>query len=150
MESRHLLNNVRILSAELDKKEEIMPFWDSMPSATKLQQIGVTFQPNRNNITINITFVDGVMEIAPINIQGDNPVFRNLIALEQCETGPHRYQISTYARALGDLIKSSKDVQFLMENEIIQTSLSKEDVASFFNDICNGFATSLFGKFPQQ
>ncbi|XP_004303937.1 PREDICTED: UPF0481 protein At3g47200-like [Fragaria vesca subsp. vesca] len=141
-ESRHLLDNVRILSAELDKKEEIMPFWDSMPSATKLQQIGVMFQPNRNNININITFVDGVLEIAPITIQGDNPVFRNLIALEQCESGPHKYQISTYARALCDLIKSSKDVEFLKQNQIIHTSLNKEDIAGFFDDICNGFETS--------
>ncbi|XP_062009157.1 UPF0481 protein At3g47200-like [Rosa rugosa] len=142
LESRHLLDNVRILSAELDKKEEIMPFWDSMPSASQLQQIGVIFQPKRNNININITFLEGVMEIAPITIQGDNPVFRNLIALEQCESGPHKYQISTYARALGDLIKSSKDVEFLMEKEIIHTSINKEDIAGFFNDICNGFATS--------
>ncbi|XP_050382985.1 UPF0481 protein At3g47200-like [Argentina anserina] len=141
-ESRHLLDNVRILSAELDKKEEIMPFWDCMPSATKLQQIGVMFQPNRSNINMNMTFLDGVLEIAPITIQGDNPVFRNLIALEQCEPGPHRYQISTYARALGDLIQSSKDVEFLIKNEIIQTSLNKEDIASFFSDICNCLATS--------
>lgn len=146
-EPRHLLDTVRLVTVEPDDKEIVLPVSESLPSATELVEIGVIFKHRGpdNKLGINFNNVDGVMEITPITITPNQSLLRNLIALEECESrGPHKYQITSYCRVLNDLIKSSKDVEILMNKNIIINfwNLSKEDIASFFSDICKNSVTT--------
>ncbi|XP_061987994.1 UPF0481 protein At3g47200-like [Rosa rugosa] len=139
LQSRHLLDTLRILSVEFesDKNEKVCPFRVRIPSATELLQVGVKFRRKRGfDSILNITLLDGLMDIAPITLDAEKSVFRNLIALEEYEPRHHKYQITSYDRVMHDLIKSSKDVEFLIQKGIINTiSLRKEDIVYFFNTI---------------
>lgn len=143
----YLIQFDSLITVEPDDKEIVFPVSESLPSATELVEIGVIFKHKGpdNKLGINFNNVDGVMEITPITITPNQSLLRNLIALEECESrGPHKYQITSYCRVLNDLIKSSKDVEILMNKNIIINfwNLSKEDIASFFSDICKNSVTT--------
>ncbi|BFG25199.1 hypothetical protein CerSpe_114730 [Prunus speciosa] len=78
---------------------------------------------------------NGVLEIPPILVLEENreSLFGNLIAYEQCQPSLG-YQITSYVVVLDNLIKSNKDVEFLVEKKIMRKILSK-DVACFFSRV---------------
>jgi hypothetical protein len=86
-ESRHLLDTVRLLSVKPDNEEAISLDWEWLPPATELVKIGVIFDQRGHDNKLGITFCNGVMEITPISITATNQsLLRNLIALEECES----------------------------------------------------------------
>ncbi|KAM1275681.1 hypothetical protein ACFX13_026070 [Malus domestica] len=147
---RHLLDNagdflVGSLSRNKDRPRRY-GFWDPIPSVTHLEEIGVKFQlASFETELLGITFnrEKGVMEI-PRMIIGANTecVLRNLIAYERCSMKPH--YILSYAMLLNQLIKSTKDLDSLVQKGIVLTNLSKEDTVSLFNRLCNDTASILF------
>lgn len=62
------------------------------------------------------------------------PLFRNLIAFEQCYHG-RSPKITSYALLMDNLIGSSKDIDFLCEKKIVDNWLNSEDAAQFFNKL---------------
>lgn len=105
--------------------------------ATALSRSGIKFKrgsvENDRDSIMNIQFQDGVFT-SPQLITGEltEPLFRNLIAFEQCYHN-RPLHITSYAVLMDNLIDSSDDMEFLCENQIIGNWLSAEDGSKFFN-----------------
>ncbi|KAF8399920.1 hypothetical protein HHK36_015790 [Tetracentron sinense] len=110
---------------------------DLIPCAIHLLDAGVNFQVSTADNILDIKFSDGVMTIPPLRIHElTGSVFRNIIAYEQCDcqcTG----RITSYAVLLSRLIDSSKDVDLLCREKILENWLSPEDVSLLFNRLYN-------------
>ncbi|XP_021822080.1 UPF0481 protein At3g47200-like [Prunus avium] len=125
------------------------------PPAIALAQAGVKFQSVSDAGSImNIEFEKGVFRYfgykrstfkiphLPIGELTD-PLFRNLIAFEQCYHH-HSHEITSYAFLMNKLVASSKDMEILCEKRIIDNWLSAEDGANYFSKLCNDTALNKF------
>ncbi|CAL8989849.1 unnamed protein product [Prunus brigantina] len=125
------------------------------PPATALSEAGVKFRsiPKAGSI-MNIEFEKGVFcyfgykrgtfEIPHLSIgELTDPLFRNLIAFEQC-CHHHSHEITSYAFLMDKLIASSKDMEFLCDKQIIDNWLSAEDGAKYFSKLCNDTVLKTF------
>ncbi|KAM0960461.1 hypothetical protein ACFX2I_025401 [Malus domestica] len=128
---RHLLNNARdlLVGSVSRNKESLYEYWVPIPSVTHLEEIGVKFQLaswGTELLCITINRENGVMKIPHMTIGANTEcVFRNLIAYERCSMKPH--YILSYAMLFNQLIKSTKDLDSLIQKRIVRTELSKED-----------------------
>ncbi|KAM2855110.1 hypothetical protein FF1_025471 [Malus domestica] len=142
---RHLLDYARDLSvgSVARNKDSLYEHWTPIPSVTHLEEIGVKFQvaslqTELLGITFNVN--KGVMEIPRMKIVANTDcVLRNLIAYERCSMKPH--YILSYAMLLNQLIKSTKDLDSLIQKQIVMTKLGMEDTVSLFNRLCNDTAS---------
>ncbi|CAL9012598.1 unnamed protein product, partial [Prunus brigantina] len=107
---------------------------------TELLEIGVDFERTLNFMEpdlLGITFENGLMRIPRLCIGENGERFvRNLIAYELCAPKHAKCYVISYAKLFSCLIKSTKDAEFLMAKGIIETQLSKEDIACFFTRVC--------------
>ncbi|XP_042971093.1 UPF0481 protein At3g47200-like [Carya illinoinensis] len=110
--------------------------WQPMPSATSLVEAGIKFKRGKSNMSIlSINFNDGVLEIPPLLIQETTEtVFRNLIAFEQCYPKCEA-KFTSYAVLLDNLISTSKDINILCKNNILDSWLNPEDAVQFFRKL---------------
>lgn len=121
----------------------------NFPHATLLSDAGVDFKNGSNDCSkkkergsnddpgsiMNITFKNGVLTIPQLAIsEMTEPLFRNLIAFEQCYHDC-RPKITSYALLMDTLIASSKDVHLLCKKEILLNWLSAEDAFNFFENL---------------
>jgi len=81
--------------------------------------------------------MEAILEVPHIVIDDNTEViFRNLIALEQCHY-PSQPYICNYAMLLDNLIDSEKDVDLLVEKQIIDNNIgSNQAVAELINRLC--------------
>ncbi|BFG30943.1 hypothetical protein CerSpe_172170 [Prunus speciosa] len=114
-----------------------------IPNATSLSEAGVRFEKSQNKeegkgeCIMNIEFKNGVFTIPPLGIdERTEPLFRNLIAFEQCH---HRrsHKITSYAVLMDNLIDSREDIDFLCDKGILVNWLNPDDAAQFFNKLYN-------------
>ncbi|XP_016647196.1 PREDICTED: UPF0481 protein At3g47200-like [Prunus mume] len=131
-----------------EKEKEAKEKKKNFPPATALSEAGVKFRSNTKAGSImNIEFEKGVFcyfgykrgtfEIPHLSIgELTDPLFRNLIAFEQCYHH-HSHEITSYAFLMDKLIASSKDMEFLCDKRIIDNWLSAEDGAKYFSKLCN-------------
>ncbi|PRQ48540.1 hypothetical protein RchiOBHm_Chr2g0111831 [Rosa chinensis] len=105
-------------------------------SATILSEAGVEFkQGSIDGNIMNIDFKNGVLTIPKLAIaELTEPLFRNLIAFEQCYHHCE-HKVTSYALLMSNLIASSKDAHFLRKKEILSNWLSAEDAFSFFDKL---------------
>ncbi|XP_010912062.4 UPF0481 protein At3g47200 [Elaeis guineensis] len=132
------------------------PKW--IPSATELNRSGVKFKRKKQqaNNFLNITFErrkmkimpllclwklclmfrSGRMEIPPLQIYDyTGPLFRNLIAFEQCYLHTEMY-ITIYALFMDCIIDQAEDVRLLHLGGILEHKLSSDRaVAELFNQL---------------
>ncbi|BFG25213.1 hypothetical protein CerSpe_114870 [Prunus speciosa] len=138
--SKHLLDFIRkclVGGTQKDSNIHTNPVLNQIPCVTELLQAGVKFQLT-NDSMLNITFENGVMKIPPIVVhENGESLLRNLIVYEQCEASSDEMEITSYAMVLDNLINTSSDVDILMQKRILDSALSKEDIASFFNKLYN-------------
>ncbi|CAL8136533.1 unnamed protein product [Prunus armeniaca] len=137
---RHFLDIARGSALGLPSREDRFYFYHPIPSVTELLEIGVDFERTLNFTKpdlLDITFENGLMRIPPLCIGENGERFvRNLIAYELCAPHHVNYYATSYAKLFSCLIKSTKDAEFLMAKGIIETQLSKEDIACFFTRVC--------------
>jgi hypothetical protein len=78
-----------------------------------------------------------ILEVPLIEIEDNTEViFRNLIALEQCHY-PFQPYMCNYAMLLDNLIDSEKDVDLLVDKQIIHNNIgSNQAVAELINRLC--------------
>ncbi|KAM1114296.1 UPF0481 protein At3g47200-like [Malus sylvestris] len=139
-EIRHYLDQVRdLLVGSLTT--DTYQYWTPIPPVTHLEEIGVRFQlapPERARLDITFDAIDGVMQIPQMIIEvNTESVLRNLIAYEQGAVRHHESHLLSYAMLFNHLIKSTKDLERLVQKRIIYTELSKEDTVRLFNRLCN-------------
>ncbi|XP_042974249.1 UPF0481 protein At3g47200-like [Carya illinoinensis] len=107
-----------------------------MPSATSLVEAGIEFKRGESNMGIlNISFKNGILEIPPLLLQETTEtVFRNLIAFEQCYPECEA-MFTSYAVLLDSLISTTKDINILCKNNILDACLKPEDAVQFFRKL---------------
>ncbi|PQM42007.1 UPF0481 protein [Prunus yedoensis var. nudiflora] len=121
------------------KKEPNLP--QRIPNATTLSEAGVRFEKSRNKeegkgeCIMNIEFKNGVFTIPPLGIdERTEPLFRNLIAFEQCHHS-RLHKMTSYAVLMDNLIDSREDIDFLCDKGILANWLNPDDAAQFFNKL---------------
>ncbi|XP_019055180.1 PREDICTED: UPF0481 protein At3g47200-like [Nelumbo nucifera] len=140
LKNMHLLGFIRNTLISQFKFEEGADYseWDPIPCATSLVDAGVKLRLGNADNILNVKFDNGILEIPPVLIQENaESLFRNLIALEQCDKIFTDQIITSYAILLDYLINTSKDVDFLHRKEILQNVLGAQDIASFFHKLFN-------------
>ncbi|KAB1213067.1 hypothetical protein CJ030_MR5G004110 [Morella rubra] len=133
-ENKHLLDCYRNrLAGSYQAHHVSSAKWDLIPSATELQQAGIRFEVGDKRKKLDVTFKSGVMKIPSISIQEyTESDFRNIIAYEQCDLR-RDLKVTSYVVLLDNLINTSKDVDLLRRQKILQISQSNEDVANYLN-----------------
>ncbi|PQQ17725.1 hypothetical protein Pyn_37320 [Prunus yedoensis var. nudiflora] len=132
----HILDLIRTCIVLDFKEESEDEFGLDIPPATALSEAGVKFKKgdSADNL-LNIKFENGVLTIPELAIgELTQPLFRNLIAFEQCYHG-RSHQITSYAFFMDKLISSDKDIQLLSEEKILANWLNVEDGSKFFNSL---------------
>ncbi|KAB1223902.1 hypothetical protein CJ030_MR2G023341 [Morella rubra] len=122
-------------TASVVSEEESEEQWELLPSATKPAKAGIKFKKGNSESILDIEFVDGVLTIPPLQVQETTETaFRNLISFEQCYSDCEA-RLTSYATLIDNLINTTKDVEILCENEIIDNWLNAEDAVQFFNKL---------------
>ncbi|KAM2375706.1 hypothetical protein ACFXTH_044432 [Malus domestica] len=107
-------------------------------SATALSEAGIRFKKKSSDeckSIMDIEFEHGFIMIPPLEIgELTEPIFRNLIAFEQCCYG-RSHKITSYAVLMDKLLGSSNDIKFLCDKEIIGDWLSAENGSEFFSKL---------------
>ncbi|KAI5355037.1 hypothetical protein L3X38_007932 [Prunus dulcis] len=118
----------------------------STPSVTKLHQAGVKFQVGSSKNLFDIQFNKDTVEIPKIEIHDYTELtLRNLIAFEQCHC-VDKYT-SDYVFILDKFVNNPKDVELLVENEIVVNTLGDNNkVSVMINNLCSKVATN-HGKY---
>ncbi|BFG38484.1 hypothetical protein CerSpe_247580 [Prunus speciosa] len=113
------------------------------PSVTVLDDAGVQFVTRRTTFSLDIQFKNGSLIIPNFRVDDWTEIlFRNLIAFEQCHDHQVKY-ISQFIFLMGGMIKTSKDVDLLIEHGIIYNMLgSNKDLSAIFNRIGQGIAVN--------
>ncbi|KAM1009234.1 hypothetical protein ACFX13_045533 [Malus domestica] len=139
-----LIRTVIVAPFENQSKGTQMP---RIPNATTLSEAGIKFEKSSkpSSCILDIKFDKGVITMPRLVIdERTGPLFRNLIAFEQCYYScPH--MITSYAVLMDNLINSSKDIDLLSDKKILENWLSSEDAAQFFNDLYND--TTVMGSY---
>ncbi|KAA8525596.1 hypothetical protein F0562_007451 [Nyssa sinensis] len=116
------------------KSEDLM----YVAGATKLKRAGIRLEPRQPHSTLSdMNFEDGVLAIPPLCVDDmTEPLFRNLIAFEQCHLDCE-HKISSYASFMDSLINTPEDVELLEEKGIIKNYLGdSKSVSKLFNNLC--------------
>ncbi|KAH0971760.1 hypothetical protein GBA52_023916 [Prunus armeniaca] len=114
------------------------------PSVTVLDDAGVQFVTRRTTFSLDIQFENGSLIIPSFRVDNwTETLFRNLIAFEQCHDHQVKY-ISHFMFLMGAMIKTSKDVDLLIEHGIIYSMLGRnDDLSALFNCIGQGVMVDL-------
>ncbi|KAL8484837.1 hypothetical protein ACS0TY_027216 [Phlomoides rotata] len=87
--------------------------------ACGLSDVGISIERRSCESPSNITFFDGKLNIPSLEIHCyTEALFRNLIAMEQCQPGCSKH-VSSYVSLMNGLISSKRDVRLLQEKEIL-------------------------------
>ncbi|GMN75675.1 hypothetical protein TIFTF001_056724 [Ficus carica] len=135
-ESKHILDMLRnsLLWSYSDLNTANLD-WKPMPSVTSLKEAGIEFKSGNSKSILDIKFENGVLEIPSLLIQETTePLFRNLISLEQCCLS-YQPVITSYAMLLDNLINTKDDVEILSQNEVLENWLNVEEATQFFNKL---------------
>lgn len=109
--------------------------WRFIPSATELLEAGIKLKKVEGNNSFDIKFEKGVLQIPALTIEDrTESFFRNLIAHEQYNQGNHIHFIGDYVKFIDCLIDTSKDVEIICREGIIDNWLGDTDaVATMIN-----------------
>ncbi|XP_078169470.1 UPF0481 protein At3g47200-like [Carex rostrata] len=107
-----------------------------LPCVTELLQLGIIFKPKKSPADLlDITFQNGVVEMAPLSLDPHTKIFfLNIVAFEQSNVENEFLPFSSYVVLMENLVKTSKDVIALRQCDIMYTfDPSEEEAALFFN-----------------
>ncbi|KAH7661351.1 hypothetical protein IHE45_15G056900 [Dioscorea alata] len=109
-----------------------------IPTASELGLAGIKFEENKEaNSFLDISFKNnGIIKIPQLYIEDfTSPLFKNLIAFEQCSADASKY-ITSYIMFMDYLINTSRDVQLLEQKGILVNLMGTDDAAaSLFNGL---------------
>ncbi|XP_057776324.1 uncharacterized protein LOC130995189 [Salvia miltiorrhiza] len=109
-------------------------------SATRLEEANVRFKISKPEAALfDVKFENGVMTMAPLRVDDRTESFlRNLIAYEHYFGHDEGNFVTDYVSFLDDLVDSSKDVEILSRNEIVENWLGDvEAVAKMVNKLAD-------------
>ncbi|KAK2985552.1 hypothetical protein RJ640_014152 [Escallonia rubra] len=105
-------------------------------SAAELKEAGIEFKRGSSDCLLDIKYSKGVLEVPLIRADDHTEiVLRNLVALEHC-LHPFDSYVIDYIVFMDALINTSKDVDLLTKNGIVECLLSDSSaVATLFNNL---------------
>ncbi|KAF5469008.1 hypothetical protein F2P56_013113 [Juglans regia] len=117
-----------------------------MHSATQLAEVGLKFKwvdISSKCSQLDLKFTnDGVLHIPRFDWNNTSELYaRNLIAIEQCHYPDHAY-VTDYYILLRYLIKTGKDVDLLVREEIITDWLDDTNSTTFVSKLCGNIVYS--------
>ncbi|KAG7942277.1 hypothetical protein I3843_16G094800 [Carya illinoinensis] len=112
---------------------------DKMYCASQLAEAGLKFKPISSKSIVDLKFNEGVLEIPTFTLEREMETYaRNLIAFEQCHYPFERY-VTDYFIMLDFLINTGKDVDFLVDKEIIKKAeLGLDIIPTLPGNFCTG------------
>lgn len=119
-----------------------------LPSATELSNAGVRFRVNaQSHCLLDLTFSEGVLQIPRFEVHGRTEVLvRNMVALEQCHY-PYESYIRDYMFVLDFLVNTSKDVDILVQQEVMENWLGDtHSVANMINTLLKNTVQAKFNS----
>ncbi|KAF5469018.1 hypothetical protein F2P56_013122 [Juglans regia] len=119
-----------------------------MYSAAQLNEVGLKFKKresiNNNLSTLELKYADGVLEIPPFQLDSSTEIYaRNLVAFEECHYRSDPY-ITDYYIMLSMLIKTVKDMDVLVREQIIDNWLDGVVATSMINKLYMSGEKSLY------
>ncbi|XP_027923718.1 uncharacterized protein LOC114181453 [Vigna unguiculata] len=88
-------------------------------TASQLMEAGLKFKVSPNKSFLDLTYIDGVLSMPVLNINGSTEIFfRNMMAYEYYHHSATKVLIQ-YVTILNFLIHTEKDVNILIDNKII-------------------------------
>ncbi|KAG6673046.1 hypothetical protein I3842_16G091700 [Carya illinoinensis] len=114
---------------------------DKMYCASQLAEAGLKFKPISSRSIVDLKFNEGVLEIPTFTLDTETEIeVRNLVALEQCHYPLERY-VTDYFIMLDFLIDTGKDVELLVDKEIIKkTRLGANIIPTLAGSFCTGIS----------
>ncbi|XP_057776341.1 UPF0481 protein At3g47200-like [Salvia miltiorrhiza] len=109
-------------------------------SATRLKEANVRFKISEPEAALfDVRFENGVMIMAPLRVDdGTESFLRNLVAYEQYFGHDEGNFVTDYVSFLDYLVDSSKDVEILSRNGIVENWLGDEEaVAKMVNELAD-------------
>lgn len=108
------------------------------PCITELHQAGVKFKLGSSRNLFDIRFNDGILEIPKLQIHDYTELtLRNLLAFEQCHC--QNNYISDYVSLMDDFVNTEKDVEFLLQDGIVENMLGDyNEVCTLINNLGRG------------
>ncbi|BFG18824.1 hypothetical protein CerSpe_050980 [Prunus speciosa] len=109
----------------------------------ELHQAGVKFNVGTSRSLFDIKFSSGVLEIPKLRVSDSTELtFRNLLAFKQCHCENMNY-LTNYVFLMKRLDSSSKDVELLVENRIVQNGIGENSgVSTLLNNLDSGIIVS--------
>ncbi|XP_063940501.1 UPF0481 protein At3g47200 [Daucus carota subsp. sativus] len=99
--------------------------------ATKLKALGVDIKKSKNDILLNISFFDGVLQVPYLNINDHTEILlRNFIAMEHCNKNCSKH-VTSYVYLIRYLMQSEEDARLLHRRSIF-TGLEEEKIVIMF------------------
>ncbi|KAL6216973.1 hypothetical protein ACLB2K_010191 [Fragaria x ananassa] len=134
----HFVDFCRSLYLPLKPSTTAGPMTKTTPSITELHRAGVMFKLKSSSNLFDIQFISGVLEIPKLAISDELEItVKNIIAFEQ--TDCRETIMSDYAFIIDRLVKTSKDVELLVSNEILENGLgSSSAAAAMINNLADG------------
>ncbi|KAM7490165.1 hypothetical protein LguiA_033086 [Lonicera macranthoides] len=135
---KHFTDLILILfrptSQRLPQRREKFQF---LHSATELSDAGVKFQVSSSTCLHDIQFNKQVLEIPRFTVhQQTDTEFRNLIVLVLYQY-PHDSYIIDYVCFMDSLLNTPRDIDLLVQSEIMRNWLGdNKDAASFYDRLC--------------
>ncbi|CAA7032881.1 unnamed protein product [Microthlaspi erraticum] len=117
--------------------------FEHMFNADKLHSGGVKFEVLAEELSLEVSFVNGCLKMPCLTISDRSEMtLRNIMALEQCHY-PHTAHVSSYVLFMDYLIDTDKDVELLVEKGIIKSWIGEpSSVAKMVNKLGLGIADS--------
>ncbi|XP_040996414.1 UPF0481 protein At3g47200-like [Juglans microcarpa x Juglans regia] len=112
-----------------------------MYSAAQLDKVGLKFKKRESSninwspLELELKYADGVLEIPPFQLDSSTEIYaRNLVAFEECHYRSDAY-ITDYYILLSMLIKTVKDIDVLVREQIIHNWLDGVVATSMINKL---------------
>ncbi|KAL4653151.1 hypothetical protein ACB092_01G282000 [Castanea dentata] len=131
---KHIVDVCRKLLVSSITGEKGQLDW-TLPSAMILVEAGVKIKNGESKSFLDIKYENSVLEIPPLGIEETTEtLFQNIISFEQC-CPDCELRFTSYTILLDNLINTSKDMDILYKNKVIDSWLNPYDVVPFFNKL---------------
>ncbi|KAG9441087.1 hypothetical protein H6P81_016941 [Aristolochia fimbriata] len=130
-----------------NRKPYRQPEMRAIPTATRLQEVGVQFWPVKEKGFI-LDFNKGVLKLPHLHVRKNTKkVLMNLIVWEQFCCEPVTAYVSNYTILMDYLVNTSKDIEILINNGVLEHSLAAdEEVAGVFNTLGEDLGHTKMGE----
>ncbi|KAK7283073.1 hypothetical protein RIF29_12330 [Crotalaria pallida] len=117
------------LPSPFPAQRKLLKTLTSIPTITELYEAGVKFKVDNSRNLLSVRFKNGILEIPRLYVcVSTEDLMRNLIAYELCHLKDA--YVNNFAFLIDRLISTSKDVEILIQNQILETDLPNNQGAA--------------------